>query len=188
MEVYVASFAREYFGDGGGVVGVVIMELIVFYIFGGLAVATALAVVAFKNPISSAFSLIVCFFAIAALYAMLNAHFLAVIQILVYAGAIMVLFIFVIMLLNLRGEELEERGSSVFFKTITGLLLAGLTGGFFFIFRQMQFGFKPVNNAFGTVKMVGRLLFTEYWFPFEYTSVLLLVAIIGGVVLAKREL
>src|SRR3990167_2955543 len=104
------------------------MELILFYIFGGLAVATALGVVAFRNPISSAFSLIVSFFAVAALYAMLDAHFLAVIQILVYAGAIMVLFIFVIMLLNLQPDELKEYGFSKSFKIATGGLLAAFLG------------------------------------------------------------
>ena len=109
------------------------MELILFYIFAGLAVATALGVVAFKNPISSAFALVVSFFAIAALYAMLNAHFLAVIQILVYAGAIMVLFIFVIMLLNLQPEELKEYGFSVSFKVATAILLAAFVGFLFFV-------------------------------------------------------
>lgn len=164
------------------------MELILFYIFAGLAVATALGVVAFKNPISSAFSLIVSFFAIAALYAMLNAHFLAVIQILVYAGAIMVLFIFVIMLLNLQPEELKESGFSPSFKIATGVLLAGFVGFLIFVFQKSTSLFETVESAFGNVQTVGKLLFTEYWFIFEFTSVLLLVAIIGGVVLAKREL
>lgn len=164
------------------------MELIVFYIFGGLAVATALGVVAFKNPISSAFSLVVSFFAVSALYAMLSAHFLAVVQVLVYAGAIMVLFIFVIMLLNLQGEELKEKGFPTYFKVFTALFLAAFLGGLIFVFKNFQGIFPQANEAFGTVKAVGRLLFTRYFVPFELTSVLLLVAIIGGVVLAKREL
>jgi NADH-quinone oxidoreductase subunit J len=164
------------------------MELIIFYIFAGLAVATAIGVVAFKNPISSAFALILSFFAVAALYAMLQAHFLAVIQVLVYAGAIMVLFIFVIMLLNLQPAELEEKGFSWTFKGTVIAFLSVLCFGLAWIFRQTADVFPKVPETFGTVKAVGKLLFTQYWFPFEFTSVLLLVAIIGGVVLAKREL
>lgn len=164
------------------------MELLFFYLFGGLAIAAALAVVAFKNPISSAVSLVTCFFAMAALYAMLNAHFLAVIQILVYAGAIMVLFIFVIMLLNLRGDELKERGLHPVTKILTGLSIASFAGILIWIFEPLKYAFPPVPETFGTVKAVGTLLFKDYGFPFEYTSVLLLVALIGGVVLAKREL
>lgn len=164
------------------------MELVVFYIFGGLAVATALGVVAFRNPLASAFSLVVSFFAISALYAMLNAHFLAVIQVLVYAGAIMVLFIFVIMLLNLQGAELKERGFPVHFKVITGLFLAAFLGGLVMVFKDFQVTPPQATEVFGTVKAVGKLLFSQYFVPFEFTSVLLLVAIIGGVVLAKREL
>jgi len=172
----------------GRVRGHLKMELIFFYIFAGLAVATALGVVAFKNPISSAFALVVSFFAISAVYAMLQAHFLAVIQVLVYAGAIMVLFIFVIMLLNLQPEELEERGFSTVFKGAAIVVLTAFCFGLIFLFRQMVFVFPKADASFGTVKEVGKLLFTTYWFPFEYVSILLLVAIIGGVVLAKREL
>jgi len=164
------------------------MELILFYIFGGLAVATAIGVVAFKNPISSAFSLVISFFAVSALYAMLSAHFLSVIQVLVYAGAIMVLFVFVIMLLNLQGAELEERGFSVPFKFLVGLVLAGILGLLVWAFKPLPKAMPKLADNFGTVKAVGRVLFTQYWFPFEYLSILLLVAIIGGIVLAKKDL
>lgn len=164
------------------------MELTIFYIFGALAVATALGVVAFKNPIASAFSLVVSFFAISAIYATLNAHFLAVIQVLVYAGAIMVLFIFVIMLLNLQADELKEKGFSTHFKIIAALFLAAFLGALIFIFKNYLGSFPLATETFGTVKSVGELLFSKYFVPFEFTSVLLLVAIIGGVVLAKREL
>ena len=119
---------------------------------------------------------------------MLNAHFLAVIQILVYAGAIMVLFIFVIMLLNLQPDELKEYGFSLSFKAATGILLAAFFGFLIFVFQRSKNTFISVSNDFGSVKSVGKLLFTDYWFPFEFISILLLVAIIGGVVLAKREL
>ncbi len=164
------------------------MQDILFYIFGGLTVATALGVVLFKNPITSAFSLIVSFFGIAALYAMLNAHFLAAIQILVYAGAIMVLFIFVIMLLNLQPDELHEKPfTKVYWLFALGALLTFLVA-FIQILMPLHLAFPQVVENFGTVKEVGKLLFTDYLVPFEYVSVLLLVAVIAGVVLAKREL
>jgi len=164
------------------------MQEVLFYIFGGLTVATGLGVVLFRNPISSAFSLIVSFFGVAALYAMLDAHFLAAIQILVYAGAIMVLFIFVIMLLNLQPDELHEKP----FPKIYWIFALGSLAAFLAFFTQLlmplHLAFPRVAENFGTVKEVGKLLFTEYLVPFEYSSVLLLVAVIGGVVLAKREL
>lgn len=164
------------------------MEQILFYIFGGLTVATAAGVILFKNPISSAFSLIVSFFGIAALYAMLSAHFLAAIQILVYAGAIMVLFIFVIMLLNLQPDELHEKPFFKVYYAVTILSLALFLFAFSHLLMPFQWIFPSVAENFGSVKAVGKLLFTEYLIPFEYTSVLLLVAMIAGVVLAKREL
>ncbi len=164
------------------------MQPILFYLFGGLALATALGVIVFKNPISSAFSLIVSFFAMAGLYAMLDAHFLAIIQILVYAGAIMVLFIFVIMLLNLQGDELKERPFHPYFKGLAALLLLGFGGVLYLVLGPMNTSMREVGDGFGSIKEVGTELFTRYWFAFEYTSILLLVALIGGVVLAKREL
>ncbi len=164
------------------------MENILFYIFGGLSVATALGVVFFKNPISSAFSLVVSFFGIAALYAMLNAHFLAVIQILVYAGAIMVLFIFVIMLLNLQPNELHEKPFPKVYWLLSIVSVLAFLLAFTHLFENAHWVFPAVTESFGGVKEVGRLLFTEYLVPFEYSSILLLVAVIAGVVLAKREL
>ena len=110
------------------------------------------------------------------------------IQVLVYAGAIMVLFIFVIMLLNLQGAELTERGFSVPFKFLVGLVLGGILGLFVWIFKPLPKAMPRLEENFGTVKAVGQILFTQYWFPFEYVSILLLVAIIGGIVLAKRDL
>jgi len=164
------------------------MESILFYIFGGLTVATALGVVFFRNPISSAASLVLSFFGIAALYAMLNAHFLAVIQVLVYAGAIMVLFIFVIMLLNLQADELHEKPFPKIYLLLTGLVLLAFLFAFAQLFQSAQWIFPPISESFGSIKAVGRLLFTEYLVPFEYSSILLLVAVIAGVVLAKKEL
>ena len=164
------------------------MEIYFFYFFAALTVASALGVVWFRNPISSAISLVVSFFGIAALYVLLQAHFLAIIQILVYAGAIMVLFIFVIMLLNLKGAELEEHGFSNSKKAVSALVISGILFVFYRIFSISGFTTSPVSDDFGTVKTVGKLLFTDYIFPFEYASILLLAALVGGVILAKREL
>lgn len=164
------------------------MELYLFYFLGGLAVATAAGVIFFKNPISSAFSLVVSFFAMAGIYALLQAHFLAIIQILVYVGAIMVLFIFVIMLLNLQADELEEKKFRTGFKVLLFIVGAGLLALLIPLFRNLSSIPAKLNDDFGTVKSVGTLLFQEYAFAFEYVSILLLVALIGGVILAKRKL
>jgi len=164
------------------------MNPILFYIFGGLAVVTALLMVTRQNPISSAMWLVASFFAFAALFANLGAHFIAVIQILLYAGAIMVLFIFVIMLLNIGVEELKPRQ----------MQFSGLLGGAVVIYLIVLFAlallksksgeFPLVAEDFGYVAPVGRMLFTKYLIPFEVTSVLLLVAIVGSVVMGKRKL
>lgn len=171
------------------------MEEIIFYILGSLAVATALLVVTRRNPIASAVWLVACFFAFAALFVTLQAHFIAVIQILLYAGAIMVLFIFVIMLLNLGVEELKARmlrfpvilgGAATLYLII--LLVLGILKNGRFPSAIPDVSWLAVASDFGTVGPVGRLLFTHYLLPFELTSVLLLVAIVGSVVMGKRKL
>ena len=165
------------------------MEPTLFYILAGLAVMTALLTVTRQNPIASALWLVVCFFIFAALFATLSAHFIAAIQILLYAGAIMILFIFVIMLLNLKEEELKERQ----------MQFSGFLGGAITLYLIILFGLGVLKNGkgvatailpegFGYVSPVGRLLFTKYLIPFELTSVLLLVAIVGSVVMGKRKL
>lgn len=164
------------------------MELLFFYLFGGIALAGALGVVLFKNPVSSAFSLVGCFFGMAALYALMQAHFMAVVQILVYAGAIMVLFVFVIMLLNLQPDELKEKTPSSFYWVCSAVSCAGILGALAYSFKNHAEAMPPVNSMYGTIEAAGALMFKEYWFPFEILSVLLLVALIGGVVLAKREI
>lgn len=164
------------------------MELIAFYSLAGLAVVTALLMVTRKNPISSALWLIACFFAFAGLFVTLSAHFIAAIQILLYAGAIMVLFIFVIMLLNLGPEELKARQLR-FSALLGGGVALYLVILFFLGFtRHLATPFPLVRGDFGTVTPVGKLLFTKYLIPFELASVLLLVAIVGSVVMGKRKL
>ena len=160
-----------------------------FYVFALVAVLSGIAVITRRNAIASAVSLVVCFFALASMYAMLDAHFVAAVQILVYAGAIMVLFIFVIMLLNLRDDSRPQWGDLPG-RAIAGLAVAGIVGtGVVIAIEGMkgQFG-GPVSADYGSIEAVGRALFGGAWLlPFEVASVLLTVAMVGAVVLGKRE-
>ncbi len=165
-------------------------EAVLFYLFSLVAIVAGFSVVLARNPISSALSLVVCFFFLAANYVLLDAHFVAVIQILVYAGAIMVLFIFVIMVLNLRSEaptplfELSRRG--LFGMAITGLLGTGLIVA---LESLPETASAAIPEGYGTVASVGVSIFSgAYLLPFEVVSVLLTVALVGAVVLAKREI
>ena len=166
-------------------------EAVLFYLFSLVAIVAGISVVTAKNPIASALSLVVCFFFLAGNYVLLDAHFVAVIQILVYAGAIMVLFIFVIMLLNLRDEapapllEVSRRG-------LVGMLVAGVLGTGLIAALDTMPAVKPMAEVpadYGTVASVGVAIFSgDYLLPFEVVSVLLTVALVGAVVLAKREI
>ncbi|MBI4924746.1 MAG: NADH-quinone oxidoreductase subunit J [Bdellovibrio sp.] len=165
-----------------------------FYLFAGIAIAFSLFVVFSKSPISSAFSLIVVFFCFAAIYALLEAHLIAALQILVYAGAIMVLFIFVIMLLGADKEVLDFKKSSVFLKCSAVLFCGiGVCGFAWVLFHSpILIGTGPhslekIKMVGGNTRAISELLFSEYVLPFELTSILLLVGIVGCVVLVKRK-
>ena len=162
---------------------------VLFYLFALGVLLSALSVVTRRNPIASAVSLVACFFFLSGLYAMMDAHFVAVTQVLVYAGAIMVLFIFVIMLLNLRGAEGSVRPVWAP-RALAGLAAAGLVGtGLVTAISALTTPFKgSVPVEFGTIEQVGKTIFGgQYLLPFEVASALLTVAMIGAVVLAKRE-
>jgi NADH-quinone oxidoreductase subunit J len=166
---------------------------LLFYIFAGLGILFAFMVVLGRNPISAAFSLIGVFFSVAACYVLLRAHFLAAIQILVYAGAIMVLFIFVIMLLNADTRTFEIRKSRLA-RPIAGGLIGLLTVGLIWLIQAGTFaatkaGFTPekIDALGGNVQVLSEVLFSDFILPFELTSVLLLVAMVGSVALAKRK-
>ena len=167
--------------------------LLLFWTFAGLAVTSAALCITRRNPLASALWLVVTMFQIAALFVLLDAQFLAVLQVLVYAGAIMVLFLFVIMLLNLgRGGPSDIRGPA---GVAVATLLAGALGVQLFIVARSAPSPGPgagplalAEQAEGMVGVVARPLFTTYLVPFEITSVLLLAAIVGAVVLAKRQL
>jgi NADH-quinone oxidoreductase subunit J len=167
------------------------LETIVFYIFAVTSVIGALILVSHKNPVASALSLVLTLFSTAVLFILLLAHFIALIQVLVYAGAIMVLFLFTVMFLNLRDESLRFDSGKVPDKLGILLLLLLISGYLTYM------GFKkilPLNatvishpEPFGTVEGVGEILFSDYLLPFELTSVLIVVAILGVVVIAKRR-
>lgn len=160
---------------------------IFFYIFGGLAVLMVLLMILHKNPVASALFLVVALFGLAALYVLLNAPFIAVLQVLVYAGAIMVLFVFVIMLLKLREEDLVD--DAISWKKLgfvfLGVGFVGILATQFLDIKALLF--KEVAVNFGAPHPVGELIFTKYLIPFELTSILLLVAIIGAVMLGKKS-
>ncbi len=147
-------------------------------------------VVVLKNPVSSAMSLVVSFIALAAIFIMLDAFFIGIIQVLVYAGAVMVLFLFIIMLLNLR----EEKGRKFNIPAFVGGL--GVTAFFVFFLVKLLSGFeagKAPMPALGVenmndAEMIGRTLFTNFTLPFQIVGVLILVATVGVVILSKREL
>jgi len=168
---------------------------IAFYLFAGLSIACALGVILNKNPVTSAFSLVLVFFGFGGIYAMLDAHLIAALQILVYAGAIMVLFVFVIMLLNADSPSLDMGKSHPVFKTgaaVLGLVMFAL---FMKTFKDSalpapmtEFTPARIEAAGGNTRVLSELLFSEYILPFELTSVLLLAAIVGAVAIAKRKL
>lgn len=160
---------------------------VLFVIMALVIVVTSIGVVAVRNPVRSALNLVANFFALAVLYLFLYAQFVAAVQVIVYAGAIMVLFLFTIMLLNLGApSELAERYE--WKRPITWglalLFVIVLAGGVFVRLGEAQ----PAPNDLGTVQMVGKYLFTDWVYPFELTSVLLLIAIVGAIVMAKRRL
>jgi len=160
---------------------------VLFYICAGLAVLAALNVVVQRTPVYSALSLIVVLCALAVVYLLLGAEFMAVIQVIVYAGAIMVLFVFVIMLLNAGREVASDRSRMARWLgiPIVAALLAELLT---VVWKQ----FPPETTAPAVLdagpKAIGERLFQVYVLPFEVTSILVLVAILGAVVLAKKEL
>jgi NADH-quinone oxidoreductase subunit J len=167
-------------------------ELIVFAILAGAVLGGALFTITRRNPVTAVMSLVGTFFALAGIYATLSAHFLAVLQVLVYAGAIMVLFIFVIMILN--REEVEPIG----FKGITIRALGVVAAGYLvLVFSRFVWHARgapalrapvaEVPPAYGSVSEVGLSLFRDFVYPFEAVSLLLLVAIVGGVILSRSH-
>ncbi len=164
------------------------MQQALFYVFGGVAVAAALAmVVNVRNTVAAAMSLVITMVCLAGVYVLLEAHLVAALQIMVYAGAIVVLFLFVVMLLNLRRDEFPPVRQRVMRGVAVGMGLAVLA-----IFMSVVPGElrEPASlpEGFGGYVWAGRSLYGDFVLPFEVTSLLLLSAIVGAVVLAKRSL
>ncbi|MEY3248103.1 MAG: hypothetical protein RL742_146 [Bacteroidota bacterium] len=163
------------------------MTLAVFSILAAASVLAALLMVFSKNPVHSVIYLILGFFMIAGLYVLLNAQFLAVVHIIVYAGAIMVLFLFVLMLLNLNKDNEPKKsalwkiGAAIAAGALTVTMVGALKGG-------MQLQEATPNSNVGLVENLGKQLFTEFVVPFEIAGILFLAAMVGAVLVGKRDL
>ena len=167
------------------------METLFFTIVALVAVVSALLVILCKNPINNALALIMTFFCLATFYVTLDAPFMAAIQVIVYAGAIMVLIVFVIMLLNLRAEIGKRSNHAL---VVSGLVFLGiLAQALMLANRGTLSGTKGTITPeliarAGHTELIGKTMFTDFLLPFEVTSVLLLAAIVGAVVLSKKKL
>jgi NADH-quinone oxidoreductase subunit J len=161
-------------------------HLILFLIFAALCVGGAINLLVQRHPINSALSLVLVTGSLALIYLLLGAEFVAAIQVIIYAGAVMVLFIFVIMLLNAGAEE-ETKGSRVaILLGVPGLILGISTATWVLATRNPRMGSVIIGQLHGTAPGMGRLLFRDFLLPFEVTSVLILIAIMGAVVLVRR--
>jgi len=162
------------------------MTQYIFYFLSFLAILSALMVVIAKNPVHSVLYLIITFFAIAGHYVLMNAQFLAAVHIIVYAGAIMVLFLYVIMMLNLNAEVEPHKSKWLkFAATIAGgILMIVLVGA---LRNTAEVSSSP-NAEIGLVKNLGKVLFNDFALPFEVSSILFLAAMVGAVMLGKKEI
>ena len=168
------------------------MELLIFYPLAGFCVVMGLGVIFNNSPVGSAISLIGMMLGLAGIFVLQQAHFIAIVQIIIYAGAIMVLFMFVIMLLNLKQGENEgwaSRGKNLPLSVLTGFLAVGILYKITMVLFSVDMD-TPASlpDSFGTVAVIGETLFTDFVLPFEVASILLLLAMIGAVVLAKSKL
>lgn len=166
------------------------MEHVFFFYFALVIAASSVLVIAFRNPIYSALSLLIMFFHVAGLYVTLHAEFLAAVQVIVYAGAILVLYLFVVMLLNLKQDERYHRqwpvaaavGSILVLEAVMLTLLKGRSAG---TGSAMP---ETAAEGMGNTEALGDVLYSTYLFPFEVASLILLVAMIGAIILAKKDL
>lgn len=159
-----------------------------FFLFSSVAIASAFMVIIHRNAVYSALFLIITLFALAGHFVLLNAPFIAAVHIIVYAGAIMVLFLFVLMLLDLKKEEGSRKSRRPM--QFVGIFIAGILVVELGVMLRAGARAMPdaASGPVGSTKAIGQLLFTQYLFPFEIASVLLLSAIIGAVILSKHKL
>ncbi len=172
------------------------LHLLLFLFFAAICIAGAVNLLAQRHPIDSALSLVVVMASLAAEYLLLGAEFVAAVQVIVYAGAIMVLFVFVIMLLNAGVEERTQGSRVAIMLGIPGVVIGGVLVAWVLVHKTnagavsigAQFGSVQAlaNKAFGDPRTIAQLLFHDFLLPFEITSVLIMIAILGAVVLASR--
>ena len=161
---------------------------IIFCILSFITLATAFLTIYSRNPIHSAIYLVICFFSIAGHYLLLNAQFLAIVHVIVYSGAIMILFLFTVMLMNLNKENevykprVTRLGAIVLFCLMCLVLIA-----IFINSKPIVGEYITTSEDYQSIKVLGKVLLNEYMVPFEFASVLLLVAMIGAVLLSKKE-
>lgn len=163
------------------------MHLVLFIIFGGFCVAGALNLLLQRHPINSALSLIVVMSSLAVLFLLLGAEFLAAVQVIVYSGAIMVLFVFVIMLLNARPEERTHGSRAAYILGFPGAAALLCLLAFIFISNGRSLGWAVLTDNMVSTHQLATVLFRDLLLPFEVTSVLILIAILGAVALARHE-
>lgn len=162
--------------------------LILFCVLAAITLSTAFLTVFSRNPIHSAIYLVICFFSVAGHYLLLNAQFLAIVHIIVYSGAIMILFLFTIMLMNLNKEnevhkpKITRLGAIVSFCLVCLILIA-----IFINSKPIAGDYIATGEDYQSIKVLGKILLNEYMVPFEFASILLLVAMIGTVLLSKKE-
>jgi NADH-quinone oxidoreductase subunit J len=161
---------------------------IIFYILAAITLSTAFLTIYSKNPIHSAIYLVICFFSIAGHYLLFNAQFLAIVHIIVYSGAIMILFLFTIMLMNLNKEDevhkprITRLGAIVVFCILSVVMIAVFVNS-----KTIMGEYDMTGEDYQSIKKLGKILLNEYMVPFEFASILLLVAMIGTVLLSKKE-
>jgi NADH-quinone oxidoreductase subunit J len=162
--------------------------LILFCVLAAITLSTAFLTVFSRNPIHSAIYLVICFFSVAGHYLLLNAQFLAIVHIIVYSGAIMILFLFTIMLMNLNKENevhkprITRLGAIVSFCLVCLILIAIFVNS-----KPIAGEYIATGEDYQSIKVLGKILLNEYMVPFEFASILLLVAMIGTVLLSKKE-
>lgn len=166
------------------------IESILFFVLGIVGIGSAIMMITRANPVNSALFLVLNFLALSGIYLTLHAQFVAIIQVIVYAGAIMVLVLFVIMLLNLQDDKRlrESRTWKQYLGVLFGaVLLLMLVQVVMAVRGSVWNGLSPESENIGKVEHIGMTLFTEYLFPFEMTAILLLAAMVGAIVLAKKR-
>jgi NADH-quinone oxidoreductase subunit J len=164
------------------------MEAALFYSFSGIAIVSAIGLlVNVRNTVNAALSLVVCMLSLAVLFIMLHAEFIGVLQVMVYAGAIVVLFLFVVMLLNLRGGRMGSERQPVL-KLMAGLIVVAATVKLATLLDRPPKAWSEIDPGFGTVEHVGRVFYTDYMLAFQVAGILLLAGIVAAVILAKREI